>query len=326
MDKIDELRKRLDALGRARRADAEREDLRRGLRKRRSGAGEATEARPAEGRRPPVGPIVFQRDLPRREPPRPQALGPAGPFVSLDDALAESGALAADGSGVVIVDRRADGDEGLSLAEALRAAVASRDSGLWRQLGHIGFEAALRPEDLVLFDLETTGLTSTPLFLIGAMVFDGGALVSRQLFARDYSKEAAVVERFIAMAGGRKLLVSFNGRSFDLPYVATRAAANGLACRFEQPHLDLLHAARRVWGPRAGRGAAGVPDCRLQTLERHICGRLRAGDIPGHLIPEAYHEFVRTGNACRMVSVLEHNYLDLLTMADLIARLPPPEP
>ena len=170
---------------------------------------------------------------------------------------------------------------------------------------------------LAFFDLETTGLSSSPLFLIGAMVWQDGQLVSHQFFARDYSQEAGVVQLFGELAAGRKLLVSFNGKSFDAPFVLTRAAATGVPCRLDQAHLDPLHAARRAWGGR-------LPDCKLQTLECYVCGRTRADDIPGHMIPDAYHAYVRTGNASEMVSVLEHNFLDLLTLADLMTRLPAP--
>jgi uncharacterized protein YprB with RNaseH-like and TPR domain len=109
--------------------------------------------------------------------------------------------------------------------------------------------------------------------------------------------------------------VSFNGKSFDQPYVRTRAAANGVPYRLALDHLDLVHAARRIW-------KRTLPDCRLQTLERCICGRAREEDIPGHLIPDAYHTYVRTGNGAEMIDVLRHNFLDLVTMADLIIRLP----
>ena len=79
-------------------------------------------------------------------------------------------------------------------------------------------------------------------------------------------------------------------------------------------HLDLLHAARRVY-----RGV--LPDCRLETLERYVCQRRRTEDIAGHLIPEAYHHFVRTGNAIDLGRIISHNAWDLVTLLDLMLRL-----
>ena len=311
MAKSDDLRKRLEALNRGPLAPGEggpdEAELRRRMQKNRR-------QRPEDRR---AQPIVFHRDLPRPAVRRRPASGPAGPSVVLAEAVAGSEAVAHDGARVSLVERRHAEQPGqwTELTRALAEAVSRADSGLWSQVGRMISPDEVSVEDVIFLDLETTGLGSSPLFLVGAMAWDAGGLVVRQYFARDYSEEGAAVACFLQWAEGRKLLVSFNGKSFDLPFVRVRAAANGLVCRFDPPHLDLLHVARRVWGDR-------VPDCKLQTLERVLCGRPRTDDIPGHLIPDAYHEYVRTGNAARMVNVLEHNFLDLLTLADLLVRLP----
>ena len=179
---------------------------------------------------------------------------------------------------------------------------------------HLDLDPAAGPEDLVFFDLETCGLGSTPLFLIGAMVFEDGVLIVRQYLARDYSEEAAAMALFAEQLRGRRTLVSFNGKSFDAPFLRTRSAA--LAAPFPEPptHLDLLHLARRRWKRE-------LPNCRLQTLESHLCGRQRHDDVPSHLIPEVYHEFVRTGNAWQMAGVMKHNKLDLITLAHIMLCL-----
>ena len=79
-------------------------------------------------------------------------------------------------------------------------------------------------------------------------------------------------------------------------------------------HLDLLHPARRRW-----RG--DLPDCRLQTLESRICRRRRVGDVPGEEVPGLYHDFVRNGDAARLVPVFHHNLLDVTTMSDILHAL-----
>jgi uncharacterized protein YprB with RNaseH-like and TPR domain len=98
-------------------------------------------------------------------------------------------------------------------------------------------------------------------------------------------------------------------------FLAERAAYHGIEMAPRPPmHLDLLHEARRRW-------RKSLPNCRLQTLERNLCHRLRQGDIPGWAIPDAYHRFVSDGDARRLADILHHNLLDLLTMAQLVCAV-----
>lgn len=172
----------------------------------------------------------------------------------------------------------------------------------------------IAPKDVVFLDLETTGLSMTPVFLIGTMECTSGGFVFKQYLARDYSEEISILSAFSERLGNAGMIVTFNGKSFDLPYLKNRATATGVKLQRPKAHLDLLHEARRHYG-------RSTPNHKLQTLERMVCGRGREDDIPGAEIPAAYHEFVRTGNANKMKRILEHNLHDLLTMADLMGRM-----
>jgi uncharacterized protein YprB with RNaseH-like and TPR domain len=136
----------------------------------------------------------------------------------------------------------------------------------------------------------------------------------RQYLARHYAEEAAVVRLFLAEAAACETLVSFNGKSYDLPYIRTRAALHRIPVGPDPTHVDLLHVARRRWGDE-------LPDCRLQTLETRILGKPRTPDIEGRDIPDAYHAFVRDGDASDIVRILTHNVRDLVTLAELLGRL-----
>ncbi|MCE5219124.1 ribonuclease H-like domain-containing protein, partial [bacterium] len=104
----------------------------------------------------------------------------------------------------------------------------------------------LSPEQILFLDLETTGLDVTPLFLIGTMAWEGDGLVVRQFFARDYDEEPAVLSLFLERYEKQPVLVTFNGRSYDLPYVRMRARATKVPFHFSPAHLDLLIEARKV--------------------------------------------------------------------------------
>lgn len=170
------------------------------------------------------------------------------------------------------------------------------------------------PGRLLFLDIETAGFHGTALFLVGLLVYEEGRFVSRQLFARNYAEEAAVLEYLRRYYDEAEILLTFNGRSFDIPFIADRAIVHRVELVRPEIDIDLLHVSRRVW-------KAVLPNCRLQTLERLVCGRSRTDDLPSHLIPEAYHEFVRTGDARNMADVIRHNAYDMITMAHLLARI-----
>jgi hypothetical protein len=173
----------------------------------------------------------------------------------------------------------------------------------------------IAPEEVLFVDLETTGLAMTPVFLIGTMeCSELGGFVFKQYLARNYSEESSILAAFAERLARARLVVTFNGKSFDVPFLANRAVATGVRMPSPECHLDLLHEARRVYRKQ-------LPNCKLQTLEQMICGRCRDDDIPGSEIPAAYHEFVRTGNACKIGVILMHNLYDILTMADLMHRM-----
>ena len=172
----------------------------------------------------------------------------------------------------------------------------------------------IAPEEALFLDIETTGLGNTPVFLIGTMECDSDGFMFRQYFARDYSEESSILSAFSQRLKDARMLVTFNGKSFDMSYLRNRAVATGVRLPHPKNHLDLLHEARRAFG-------RSVPNHKLQTLEQIVCGKCREDDIPGAEIPAAYHQFVRTGNARKIGLILQHNLYDLLTMADLMGRM-----
>jgi len=182
-------------------------------------------------------------------------------------------------------------------------------------LAKAGLERAL------FLDLETGGLASSPVFLAGTMHWNGEDFVLRQYFARHYGEEAALLRALAQATRGFEFLVTFNGKSYDAPFLANRAIVHGVTLALPPRHVDLLHIARRRW-------KRVLRDCRLQTLEFHVCQRRRSGDVPGEEVPGLYHDYVRSGDPWRLVPVFHHNLLDVITMAEILRALctPPRDP
>ena len=119
-------------------------------------------------------------------------------------------------------------------------------------------------------------------------------------------------------------LLTFNGRTFDLPLLEMRFSFNRLVWPWHHlPHLDALHPARRFWRERppvVGPGWADETGCSLGVLEKRLGGLTRVGDVPGFEIPARFFQFARDGRAEPLEAVLEHNRIDLLSTLLVSAR------
>ncbi|MHB8574616.1 MAG: ribonuclease H-like domain-containing protein [Dehalococcoidia bacterium] len=194
-------------------------------------------------------------------------------------------------------------------------------------VARIGRDEKLRDiaaDRLLYLDTETTGLsggTGTYAFLVGIGHFIDGGFRLRQYFQTDFGQEPALLRALADYMVNFDAVVTFNGKSFDLPLLETRFTIGGLtpgksghANPRELPHLDLLHPARRIYRDR-------LASCRLGELEQHVLGLVRHEDVPGWEIPSLYFRYVRTGRFRAVIPVFEHNALDVLSLVTLTAHL-----
>lgn len=211
---------------------------------------------------------------------------------------------------------------------------------------HFSLERAASYATAAFIDTETTGLgigASIYCFMVGIGTFEvvdpqtaiGPApaglgrppthFVVRQFFMRNPGEEPALLAALVEALAGVDLAVTFNGRSFDLPLLRSRYSYHRrlLAGAFthlplmaeDQPHLDLLMPARRLWKRRA-------ESCRLANLEHVVLGHARTeDDVPGSLIPDLYLAYARSGDAGEMRRVFYHNREDIITMVALADRM-----
>ncbi|MEW5871419.1 MAG: ribonuclease H-like domain-containing protein [Chloroflexota bacterium] len=205
------------------------------------------------------------------------------------------------------------GSAGLRLVNSLRVL------GKWAKDERI---QDLPPQAFAFLDTETTGLsggTGTYAFLIGAGRFEAEPeecfhLV--QFFMRSPVEETAqliALEQFLAPC---QAIVSFNGKSFDVPLLQTRFMTHGWQSPFgELAHIDLLHLARRLWRER-------LPSRTLGNLEVQILEAARTEeDVPGWMIPEMYFDYLRDGDPEPLKGVMYHNAMDVISLAALLNHM-----
>jgi len=176
------------------------------------------------------------------------------------------------------------------------------------------------PAEWAFLDTETTGLaggTGTCAFLVGVGRITPEGFRVRQFFMRDYVEEASLLAALAEYLAPFRVLITYNGRTFDQPLLETRYRLNRTRPPFAKMdhHVDLLYGARRLWKLR-------YESCRLVDLETQVLGYEREGDVPGSMIPYLYFEYLRTRQAGRLQPVFEHNALDILTLACLTGIVP----
>jgi uncharacterized protein len=252
------------------------------------------------------------------------------------------GRVVANGYGrALVIDRRYESDRFHGTRRVGDCDVA--DGALLRLL-----DPGLPPRDergagdgerTLFVDLETTGLSGgagTVAFLVGVGWFDLGAFQVRQFLLTSYASERALLCAVAECFDAAALLVTYNGKTFDVPMMETRWMFHRMPVPLESVrHFDMLHPARRLWRGRAPDPRGGAPmdggdgggpstalgaGCRLSTLERVLCDVTRVGDVPGMEIPARYFRFLRTGDARPLEPVLEHNRLDLISLAAVAAH------
>lgn len=186
---------------------------------------------------------------------------------------------------------------------------------LLSEWGRVANFSKLPLTKIAFLDTETSGLaggTGTYAFLIGLGFFTEQSFKVVQFFMRDPASEPALLASLEEWLAPFQAIVTFNGKSFDIPLLRTRFLINASTAPFETyDHIDLLHLARRLWRNRLESRALG-------DLEKEIMGFIRDQDeVPGYLIPQFYFDYLRTGDARPLAGVFYHNAFDIVSLAAL---------
>ena len=179
---------------------------------------------------------------------------------------------------------------------------------------HLLKAESAKPEELLFFDLETTGLSGgagTLAFLAAFGQLVNGRLVITQYLLLDYPGECDFVERITEeiSRSGTPILVTYNGKSFDSQILNNRCLMKGIKVP-AYFHADLLHPARRLWKNI-------LPDCSQATIETSILGLDRTGDIPGALAPEIWFSFLKNNDNRDLLGICDHNKKDIIGLVHL---------
>ena len=173
---------------------------------------------------------------------------------------------------------------------------------------------SLDPFNLKFMDIETLGLSSAPIILLGIAEIKGKYIESNQYLLRDKEEEPALIEAYLSHIDEASVHVTYNGASFDIPFIKNRARLYRMDCNLDQTHFDLMYPARNLWKDV-------LPNCKLTTIEEEIFNIKREDDVPGAFIPDYYESYLATKNIGPLIPIIEHNRMDIVSLADFLMKI-----
>src|ERR1019366_3170464 len=162
--------------------------------------------------------------------------------------------------------------------------------------------------DAMVLDIETLGLRGSGVvpFLVGLGVPRGRFLEIDQYLLADLGGEGPMLDAVAARVGTSRVLLTYNGRGFDIPVLRARCIINRRPADAICPaiHCDLLGPVRRLFRERLG-------SCTLRQVEVSLLGLVREDDVPGAEAPARFRAWLDGGPPSVLEGVIRHNQLDL---------------
>ena len=203
------------------------------------------------------------------------------------------------------------------------------------------------PEDVLFFDIETTGLSarSAGLYLIGVLTYTDKNWTLLQYFCENVADEPAVLQAFFDLLRTKKILISYNGDGFDIPFLRHMVEQYGLHA--PRPHhstaprdrvdcldtdsstiadtrplysFDTVESFDLFKKFRPLKCLLGLPDLKLKSCERFL-GIDREDRFTGGELIEVYFEWQKTKTPALLDTLLLHNAEDIANLPNLLPLL-----
>ena len=192
----------------------------------------------------------------------------------------------------------------------------------------LGF--CFKQEELLFLDIETLGLYDSAITMLGVGFFDDNDFSVHVLFARSLEEEIAMCHHLKDdLLPEFKALVSYNGKSFDIPCIANRMlyyfGENPFISEDDTPyedvntlyhHIDLLHECRRTFKEQYAQYT-------LTHMEEKLLKWTRENEIESRLMGTCYRKYQK--NPKRYVGLMkeaiEHNYYDIYSLPLILQKV-----
>lgn len=172
-------------------------------------------------------------------------------------------------------------------------------------------------EKICFLDIETTGLNRSKnmIYLIGILYLDNSTWTLKQYFANTMEKEKDLLIKFISDISTFDKLITYNGDSFDLPFIDHRLKYHKLDyCIDKVKSFDIYRIIKN------NRNYLDLENLKLKTIERSL-GFHREDIYSGLDCIGFYYDYINSNNKSMKDNILKHNYDDLIHMLDIMVIL-----
>ncbi len=183
------------------------------------------------------------------------------------------------------------------------------------------FDRIGRKEDLLFFDIETTGFSGeySTLYLIGCVYYRNDCWNLVQWFADTLESEKELLETFFKFLENFTTVIHFNGDGFDIPYLLKRCLAHGMPYNFSGvKSLDIYKKIRPY------RGLLGLPSMKQKAIEAFLNVERKDLYSGGQLI-EVYKDYLISHDKFLFDLLILHNEDDLKGMPLILPILNYPD-
>lgn len=183
----------------------------------------------------------------------------------------------------------------------------------------LNMEKYFKNQKVCFMDIETTGLNrnNSAIYLIGLLYFNESTenWVLNQYFANNINKELDVLNKFIQDLSIFDKIITFNGDSFDIPFIEHRLRKYDVDYVFDKgKSFDIYQIIRK------NRLYLNLPNLKLKTIEQSL-GFIREDKYTGGDCIKFYYDYIKSKNLLLKEDILRHNYDDLVHMLDIIVIL-----
>ncbi len=172
------------------------------------------------------------------------------------------------------------------------------------------FKSKYYDEEAVFLDIETTGLSPMRsfIYLIGLVFIDLKKVTMHitQLIAEDRDEEEEILKLTKEKLKGYKTVVTYNGNSFDLPFIAKRSERYGI----EPIAMDSFDMYEKL---RLHKDTLKLDGLKQKNIEKKL-GITREDRYNGGECISFYKDYVKNKNQESFNRFVLHNYDDLLYM------------